>query len=443
MSNHRQGNRPKYKKGQPPKVSGQATTAPTPDLAPQVPKPTSAASSGPSPVLTLDPLAPIVCRSGRPFDDQAGPDTARFPPPSTVAGCVRTAWARETGTPFGLDLMKIAVAGPLLARPDGRDGLCLYVPKPADALYFGSGDQAECVRAIPANFDPGCGADLPDGLLPVQLTEKRDDKQGPGPLWWAWSDLLDFRRDQRLSHARLTKGGWSPPTGERSDRRTHVTIDRTTQAAESGQLFQTEGLDFSPPGGIEADPDSGLRLLVRCAQPLSSALAHLGGERRMAAVCPQSETHWPSPPDDWFDLIGEAGGLTLTLLTPGLFGGGYRPGWLKEQLEGSPPEAPGVRLRLRAAALGRWQPHSGWSLAPQPQHQSKPQAQQPRAGRKLVPAGATYWLQIVGQPAREDLVRLWLAPLCDYPQDRLDGFGLALPAAWTPPTDLSETHIHD
>lgn len=443
MSNQRQGSRPKYKKGQPPKIQGQTKTTPTPEIAPHAPTAASATLSEPSSVLTLDPLAPIVCRSGRPFDDQAGPDTARFPPPSTVAGCLRTAWARETGTPFGLDLMNIAVAGPLLARPDGIGGLCLYAPKPADALYFGSGDQAECVRAIPASFEPGCGADLPDDLLPVVLTEDRDDKQGSGPQWWAWSDLLDFRRGQPLSHARLTEDGWSPPTGERSDRRTHVRIDRATQAAESGQLFQTEGLDFSAPGGIEADPDSGLRLLVRCARPLSSALAHLGGERRMAAVCPRCETLWPQPPDDWFDLIGKSGGLTLTILTPGLFSGGYRPGWLKEQLEGSPPESPGVRLRLRAAALGRWQPHSGWSLAAQPKHQSKPQAQQPRAGRKLVPAGATYWLQIVGQPAREDLERLWLTALCDHPQDRLDGFGLALPAPWTPPADRSATHNHE
>lgn len=421
MSKTHQGNRPKYKKNPPAK--GQAPTASPPKPAHRASGRLSAGSRAPSRVLTLDPLAPLICRSGRPFDDQAGPDGARFPPPSTVAGCVRTAWARETGTALGPDLMRIAVAGPLLARPDAHEGWRLYAPKPADALYFGNGDQARCVRAIPAPFAPGCGADIPDNLLPVQLVVPEEEKPGSGPAWWAWEDLLEFRQDQdtELPHPRLVERGWSPSAG--GDRRTHVRIERATQAAESGQLFQTEGLDFSPPDGLRADPQSGLRLLVQCAEPLSSALVHLGGERRLAELRPEQEAVWPQPPHgDWFSQIIQAGGLTLTLLTPALFSGGYRPGWLDDQLEGTPPEAPGVRLRLRAAALGRWQPHSGWDLA----------AQRPRAGRKLIPAGATYWFDLIGQPSQDDLEHLWLTGLCDCPQDRLDGFGLALPAAWAP-----------
>jgi CRISPR-associated protein Cmr3 len=210
-----------------------------------------------------------------------------------------------------------------------------------------------------------------------------------------------------------------------------VAIDRETLAAKAGQLFQTEGLDFSPPGGLTDDPSSGLRLLVRCAEPLAAALIHLGGERRLALAEPRPETAWPQPPQGWLSGIETAGGLSLTLLTPGLFGAGYRPGWLDDRLQGCPPEAPNVRLRLRASALERWQPHSGWDLA----------AQRPRAGRKLVPAGAVYWFEIVGKPSTDDLAALWLASLCDHPQDRRDGFGLALPAAWDPtpsPTDNSK-----
>jgi len=32
-------------------------------------------------VVSLEPLAPLIVRSGRPFDDQAGADAPRFPPP--------------------------------------------------------------------------------------------------------------------------------------------------------------------------------------------------------------------------------------------------------------------------------------------------------------------------------------------------------------------------
>ncbi|WP_295582364.1 type III-B CRISPR module-associated Cmr3 family protein [uncultured Lamprocystis sp.] len=426
MSKPQQGNRPKYKKGQP--NQRPATTAAS-GVVPAREQPAPRTPDRPGRVLTLDPLAPLICRSGRPFDDQAGPDGARFPPPSTVAGCVRTAWARENGAPLGPDLMQMAVAGPLLARPDGDNGFRLFAPKPADALYFGSGAGARCVRAVPAAFEPGCGADLPEGLLPVQLPAPEEGKPGSGPDWWAWDDLLRFREGERKppDHAQLTEGGWSPPPG---DQRTHVRIERTTQAAASGQLFQTMGLDFAPPEGLAADPLSGLRLLVRCAEPLSPTLTHLGGERRLAELRPVADAAWPQPTAGWLERIGQLGGLSLTLLTPALFSGGYRPGWLSGDLTGCPPSSPGVQLRLRAAALGRWQPHSGWNLA----------AQRPRAGRKLIPAGATWWFELIGQPSVDDLEQLWLTSLYDCLQDRLDGFGLALPAAWTPPVAPSVTH---
>lgn len=387
------------------------------------PKAENARIATPSTVVTLDPLAPLICRSGRPFDDQAGPDGARFPPPSTIAGCLRTAWAREHGKPLGPDLMTLAVAGPVLARPTPGDSLRLYAPKPADAIYFGSGEDARCVRAAPTRFREDSGADLPDGLLPVCLTQDEEEKPGKGPAWWAWDDLLAFRTGQPLAHDRLSKGGWSPSNG---DRRTHVAIDPATLAAQTGQLFQTEGLDLSPPAGLKDDPLSGLRLLARCAEPLAPALVHLGGERRLSRVEPQPQSVWPEPPKDWIEGIETAKGLSLTLLTPALFAAGYRPGWLEPgpggRLIGRSPEASGVQLRLCAAALGRWLPHSGWDLA----------AQRPRAGRKLVPAGAVYWFEILGTPSVEALTALWLTSLCDHPQDCRDGFGLALPAAWNP-----------
>ena len=113
-----------------------------------------------SAVVSLEPLAPIIVGSGRPFG-QSVAEPSRFPPPSTVAGCLRTAWARATNTPFGPNLAKISVAGPLLLDYDNQ----VLVPKPADALYFGHGNAAAFVRAEPSPFNVG-DADLPDDLLP-------------------------------------------------------------------------------------------------------------------------------------------------------------------------------------------------------------------------------------------------------------------------------------
>ena len=364
-------------------------------------------------VVALEPTGPVIVRSGRPFDGQAGPDAARFPPPSTIAGCLRTAWARETGQDFGLHLRALAVAGPLLL---GRNNQVL-VPKPADARYLRTGDAASCSRAEPHAFEGGSGSDMPDGLMPVQLTRPQDGKPGTGPSWWSLSDLLDFRSGEDVALAELTKRGWSPGAG---DRRTHVAISRERGAAEEGRLFQTEGLVFDGRAGDAAD--GGVRLLARVDEPLGPALAHLGGERRLAALEPQEPSVWPAPRPGWLQDIADAGGLSLTLLTPGIFKAGYRPGWLDEKLIGSPPAVPGLTLQLCAAATERWQPHSGWDLA----------AGRPRPTRKLAPAGSTYWFRILEGADQEALGSLWLANVSDEEQDRLDGFGLALPSAWQP-----------
>lgn len=382
----------------------------------------TAAPSTPSPVVTLEPLAPIIVRSGRPFDFQAGADAARFPPPSTLAGCLRTAWARAAGAAFGPELAQQAIAGPLLVRVDADGQQRLLVPKPADAHYFGHADAARCLGAAPKAFDAGCGADLPAGLQPVLLCEPVDGKASSGPDWWAWDDLIAFRRSgQPPRYAQLEHNGWSPPTG---DRRTHVAIDPDTLAADAGRLFQTEGLDLEPDNPWLQEQEAGsLRLLARFSAPLASGLVHVGGERRLTRLHPEPEAAWPKPPQpDWFNQMQQQGGLTLTLLTPGVFAAGFRPDWLDEDLQGEPPGAPGVRLQLVAAALARWQPHSGWDLA----------TQQPRATRKLVAAGATYWFRLLEAPNAEALASLWLASLSDAEQDRRDGYGLALPAPWTP-----------
>lgn len=368
----------------------------------------------PSRVVSLEPLAPVIVRSGRPFDAQAGVDPARFPPPSTLAGCLRTAWARATGEDFGPALARLPVGGPLLVR-DGR----VLVPKPTDALYFGSGASANCVRAEPAPFDDGAGADLPDGLVPVRLREALAGKAGEGPAWWSLDDLLEFRRGGSVpAHGELTRNGWSP----QGDRRTHVGIDPGRLAAADGRLFQTEGLDLeSGHGEAGASRSPGLRILARCGEPMAEALVHLGGERRLAALWPEPERAWPAPPDGWFERIAEAGGLILTLLTPAAFSDGYRPGWLDERLTGVPPAAENVRLELRAVAVARWQAQSGWDLA----------RRRPRASRKLAAAGTTLWFRVVGEPDAESLSALWLASVSDEEQDRRDGFGLALPSAWS------------
>jgi CRISPR-associated protein Cmr3 len=410
--------RPKYRKGKPPaqatRPAATGKTEPTRTLAV---RPAAA-----SLVLSLAPLAPIIVRSGRPFDSQAGVDPARLPPPSTIAGCLRSAWARQTGEAYSPALSRFAIAGPLLLREAmNGESQSVLVPKPADALYFGVGDTARLLRAEPHQPAPDEGTDLPQGLAVISLTDPAAarEKPGKGPAWWTLQDLLAFRSGEALTHARVEANGWSPPPGEL---RTHVAIAAGTQAADAGRLFQTQGLDLGAVIDEARRQRTAMQLLVRCAEPLDQALVHLGGERRLAALTPEPESLWPASPKDWSRQMLAAGGLTLTLVTPAPFAGGWLPGWLDERLTGSPPGLEGLGLQLVAAANGHWEPHSGWDLA----------RGCPRRSRRLVPAGSTYWFRLSDNTDPAKLDALWLRSLCDDEQDRRDGFGLAVPAPWTP-----------
>lgn len=368
----------------------------------------------------IEPLAPLVIRSGRPFDGQAGADAARFPPPSTLAGALRTAHAETTGKPLNPDLAAIPVTGPLLVMlDDAGKVVSILAPKPADALYFRDANQsvAQLVRAEPASMPENEGMDLPGGLLPVQLADSPVGKPASGPRWWAWDDLAAFRGGETPALADIQARGWTPPEDEL---RTHVAIERVSQAAENKKLFQTAGLAFTPGAqGKGGYPQGRIGIIGGIAGEIAQGVITLGGERRLSAIAPALGDILPAMPANLPEAIRRTGGLCLTLLTPALFAGGWQP-----DLTGEPLSGAGLKLRLRAAALERWLPHSGWDLA----------QWRPRAGRKMVPAGAVYWFEVL-EASDEALGTLWLAPVSDHEQDRDDGFGLAMPHAWTPPAN--------
>jgi CRISPR-associated protein Cmr3 len=125
-----------------------------------------------------------------------------------------------------------------------------------------------------------------------------------------------------------------------------------------------------------------------------------------------------------------AAGLRLVLATPALFAKGWLPGWLDDRLEGTPPHGSGLKLKLRGVALDRWGALSGWDMRPDKPHPSH-QGGAARSTRRLVPAGAVYWFEILANTGAANIAeRLWLASVCDAENDRRDGFGLALPGVW-------------
>ncbi|WP_330148602.1 type III-B CRISPR module-associated protein Cmr3 [Shewanella oncorhynchi] len=370
----------------------------------------------------IEPKDPLIIRSGRPFEEISDAQAARFPPPSTVAGALRNIHARSTGKTLNNELLELAVKGPLaVKRPINGDAPSeehILVPKPADVQYFYEEQTqlSHLVRSKPMAFSEGEGCDLPNGLLPLFAENARGGKPVSGPNWWSFNDLVAWRKGDALSFKQVTTNGWTPAE---PDIRTHIAINNHSRNVESGKLFQTTGLSmWQQRADHQTFPEASLSILAGIDGDITWPLLNLGGERRLAAV--EACTLWPSLPSDLVPSIIESKGFTLTFLTPALFSNGWLPTWLNDDLVGTPPCCQSLTVKLRATALERWIPQSGWDLV----------NNTPRAAQKMIPAGATYWFEIEGDATDEDIRSLWLAHFCDDPQSNLNGFGLALPAAY-------------
>ncbi len=342
--------------------------------------------------LLIEPLAPWVFRSGRPFGQGGDAATLPFPWPSTLAGALRTAYGDARGLDFAdaevqETLRAMAMQGPLVVGAQGP-----LFPKPADALYL----EEAVIPLIPGGLKEGEWTDLPKGLAPIFPAQEVREKPAGGPGWWGWQPFIRWLRGEGVKRKGL---GWDGPV---SEPRTHVRIDPDTQAADEGLLFRTRGWAFKEH-----------RLLVRFPKAIQGPL-RVGGDGRLGHIHPAEESLWPSCPQDLAQALATARRVRMVLVTPALFKGGWRPGWLDQTYRGTPPSASGAVLRLKAACIPRWEAHSGWDLA-----QDKP-----RATRRLVPAGAVYWFEVEEGRLGEG----WLAPVSDA--DSKDGFGLAAWGLW-------------
>ncbi|WP_428243450.1 type III-B CRISPR module-associated Cmr3 family protein [Gynuella sp.] len=376
----------------------------------------------------LEPRDPLIIRSGRPFDEISDAEAARFPPPSTLAGALRNAYARSTGQPLNEALRKLSVSGLLPVKLGTENKVVtvdtLMVPKPADAHYHSLDNSKDpvvsLVSATPVPLADGEGCDLPGAALwPLQFRQTIQGKPVSGPQWWSLKDLLAWRKDAAsVSFNQVQKNGWLPAP---PDIRTHIAMENRTRSASSGQIFQTTGLNmWQKKQPSETFPTSAIGILGGITGAVTTQWVNLGGERRLTTIEPCESV--PQPPVQWLENIAKADGIILTLLTPALFTMGWQPRWLNsDTLIGTLPGLEPFPLQLRAAALGRWQPHSGWNL----------EKRCPRPARRMVPAGSTYWFEWVGEkPSPEQIASLWFGHVCDEHQDNLDGFGLVLPAPY-------------
>ena len=382
----------------------------------------------------IEPKDPLIIRASRPFEAITDEQAARFPPPSTVGGALRNLCARSNQLALNEALLSIAVTGPLaiklsvLGKPATEADI--LVPKPADAQYFSASDASDdspcvtLVRLQPQALSEDEGCDLLDGLQPVLPETLPDGKPVSGPVWWALTDLMRWRkRDKTLTFKQIQANGWQHSS---ADIRTHIEMDNKKRVSADGQIFQTAGLtlwDKATEG--TALPSHKIALIAGIEKSISTdgqhlkSMVNLGGERRLAAV--SACDIWPKKPQDLSATIIAKRGLTLTFVTPAIFKHGWLPDWIDpSSLTGSPPNHPSLTLRLVSAALEPWLPQSGWDLA----------KNQPRATQKMIPAGAVYWFEILSEPRIEEVDALWMSHLGDDAQNNRNGFNLVLPFAY-------------
>lgn len=184
----------------------------------------------------LDPTAPLVFRSGRPFGS-GGRDGSRFPWPSAIAGALRTAWMRDEGDVHfqrAQESLECAAAGPFLIGPKG-----LYVPKPADALVLRDEDAKDTTPALrihrmrPGKFAEGCGSTLPQGLCPVVVPTDPVGKPQRTASFWRLDQLLAWDSGSTLRDGSTGTQRRTRPISSPSDQ--HPRSDRPQDRRQQGR----------------------------------------------------------------------------------------------------------------------------------------------------------------------------------------------------------------
>lgn len=400
--------------------------------------------------IQLTARDPLVSRDGRPFGLNQGQRMRGLPwlLPSVVAGSLRTALVKgDPQLDFSNDmpqrLLALSVAGvfPVVGKQ-------IYLPVPADAVAEPSEDGRgiKTVHRVKPQEVANGGCDFPynAALQPVMLDieqSKSDFKPAAIPAWWPVSEFAKWMTCKKID---LSCHFLNHPNQETRD---HVCIESATGAAEESKLFATTGLALSSLpryrtnhfiGVAEKRDNEAIQLAVRVRSNQDDFdhldqmnLWHpLGGERRMALWQSMSQdTHWACP-EEVQQSLTNAVNVRMAIVTPAVFGSGWKPGWLNDQLEGTPPGS-NTLLKLVAVCNGRWKAISGWSLQKINHRGTLDSNGQPgpKPIRRMVPAGSVYFFKTIGGNAGS-LAARWLEPVSDDPQESRDGFGLAAWGTW-------------
>jgi CRISPR-associated protein Cmr3 len=388
-------------------------------------------------VWIVDPIDPLVFGDGRPFSAIPGGvlRSRPLPPPTALAGVVRAQLGKSTGRFDATQipaLLQISVRGPLVALLNAKGEVDEWLaPRPLDAVVqpkitpkiTTDGVDLCCLR--PTAWPAGSLGSQKDSLAPLDCGRSlRKPPRELRPFWRLKTELIPWLEDPTTLQFSEDLG----VDGPTPDRRVHVAINPKTGTALHGALFSVEGRAWIIKHG-EGTRRLAFAVDVAGHSAPKETLHPLGGERRLASWrahgVKHQDTDWPELPASLLQAIlkkhppsavggAQTRGLRVLLATPAAFDEGALPRDRSFGLRGA---------KLVAVANDRAEVISGWDL-----HQGAP-----KETRRLVPAGAVYYLDTVDvddQILTAWLKAKWLCSVSEAPQAQRDGLGLALFGAW-------------
>ncbi|MCX8017885.1 MAG: hypothetical protein N2690_08325, partial [Rhodocyclaceae bacterium] len=266
----------------------------------------------------LEPIDVWTFRGNKLFGDAGSWGAALMPPPpSVVAGAVRSALLARDRVDLG-DFARGEVNHPQLGTPEKPGQFVLadlhparkeagrvepLFPLPADLVPYREADPG-VLR--PARLQAALTSSAPLPMVPA-LAEAARSKPGPA-RWLTAEGMRLWLEGQGIEgkHAFADSALWN------TEERVGVALEAERRRAEDGKLFSLQAVACCPGVGL------GLRVL---GTELSPTVVRLGGDGRGARLLPAA-IDWPEPD---YGAIARARRLRLVLTSLGLFTHGWLP----------------------------------------------------------------------------------------------------------------------
>jgi CRISPR-associated protein Cmr3 len=389
--------------------------------------------------IFIEPSDVLLFRDGRPFSAGEG-HRARslFPPtPNTMQGVIRSKVLAdrcgkyqqykdgclgcpeqnnctipdEIGKPdkngrgsYGT----LSLKGPLISKSENSH-LIAYFPIPADVVQVKDKNNPTADPKLeylqPLQEQLLGQNDLTYNLLSLWTPETKPVEAIAG--YWIHQDLQQYLLGEHPISFTKTSILYE------KEARFGIEIDNSKQVVQEGKLYQTEFIRCREHIGLFIEIEG----IQRLSDDPEAQLIAIGGENRAASYTEVRKIDWDEFKQKLTSKLQQSVGFKLYLATPTIFKNGWLPNWINcQDLTG---EYHGIKITLKAAAVGRYQTIGGWDVA----------YNKPKQTLRAVAAGSVYYF--TSEASSEDIIKAFhWQNLADDPQEAQIGFGMSLVGVW-------------